>query len=368
MALLFLGINIAAARISYQRICNQVRLERENRQLVQHLREEKEKAEKANQEKSRFLAAASHDLRQPMHALGLFIHTLSTHELDGNTRKLVENIRLSSASLEELFDALLDISRLEAGTLKPEPHVFSLGHLLQQITREFAPEAAAKGLEIRLFNSDIGVYSDQTMLGRIMRNAVSNAVRYTSSGGVLIGWHRLHTKDLETFLLAARRCPEHRFVLGVAHAYGEERITDELCELARRLESPAEIRIDLGYEEAAELTMRSGIYVHTHGVTHSLGMPISPVEAMASGSLVLARHLRGSDYVAAGGLRYDGADPHQRAAHVAALVNDTLTWSDERWAAQRRAALDAAWSRHPADLVANELLATWQERFALLPD
>lgn len=190
MAILFMVINIAAARISYRRVCSQIRLEQENRQLVEHLREEKERAENANREKSRFLAAASHDLRQPMHAIGLFIHALATHELDDETRKLVDNIRLSSASLEELFDSLLDISRLDAGTLKADPQVFSLGQLLRQIAEEFTPEAKAKSVSIRLFDCDARVYSDETMLGRILRNAVSNAVRYTDSGGVLIGWRR----------------------------------------------------------------------------------------------------------------------------------------------------------------------------------
>jgi len=190
MAVLFMAINIAAARISYRRVCSQIRLEQENRQLVEHLKEEKERAENANREKSRFLAAASHDLRQPMHAIGLFIHALATHELDDETRKLVDNIRLSSASLEELFDSLLDISRLDAGTLKADLQVFSLGKLLRQIAEEFTPEATAKGVSLCLFDCNARVYSDETMLGRILRNAVSNAVRYTETGGVLIGWRR----------------------------------------------------------------------------------------------------------------------------------------------------------------------------------
>lgn len=175
----------------------------------------------------------------------------------------------------------------------------------------------------------------------------------------------LHTKDLDTFLLTAARCPGFRFVLGIGHSYNAEHKTDELIERARELGPSVEVVTDLGYREAAELTMRAGIYLHTHGEDHRLGMPISPIEAMASGALVLARSLNGSEYLGAGALRYDGADAGARADHAAALVNATLTWTDDRWAEQRRLALDASWVRHPADLVVHGLLATWADRFGL---
>ncbi|MGQ0431032.1 MAG: glycosyltransferase [Microthrixaceae bacterium] len=173
----------------------------------------------------------------------------------------------------------------------------------------------------------------------------------------------LLTKDLDTFFLTARRCPDFRFVLGVGHAYQAEHKVEELIQRAQELGSPVEIVTDLGYGEAAELTARAGIYLHTHGVDHVLGMPISPIEAMASGSLVLARSLNGSDYLASGAIRYDGTDAVARADRAAAIVNATTTWSDERWADQRRRALDAAWGRHPADLVVHELLTAWTNQF-----
>ena len=175
----------------------------------------------------------------------------------------------------------------------------------------------------------------------------------------------LHTKDLVTFMLAALRCPEHRFVLGIGHAYRGEERTEELVQLAHDLGSPVEIVLDASHEKAAALTMDAGIYLHTHGDAHPLGMPISPVEAMATGSVVLARELPGVEYLSGGALLYGGATPEARADHAASLINDTLHWTDERWATQARAALDVAWTRHPAGLVANDLLTTWRERLGV---
>ena len=175
----------------------------------------------------------------------------------------------------------------------------------------------------------------------------------------------LHTKDLEVFMRAAALCPEFRFVLGIGHTHLVTERTEELIAIARSLGSPIEIVTDLGYEEAAQLTMDAGLYLHTHGTDHTLGMPISPIEAMASGSYVLARHLPGSDYLHPAASRYDGATAAERADRAAALVNATLGWDEEQWAERTRASLDLAWTRHPADLVAEDLIATWRRQFSL---
>lgn len=177
----------------------------------------------------------------------------------------------------------------------------------------------------------------------------------------------LHTKDLETFMLAASRCPEFRFVLGIGHSYQAEERTEELIQQAKDLGAPVEILTDLTYEKAAAITMDAGIYLHTHGEAHVVGMPISPVEAMATGALVLVRTLPGAEILGDGVMRYHGSTPEERADHAAALINDTLHWSDGRWARQARMALDVAWTSFPADLVANDLLTTWREHFRLAP-
>lgn len=175
----------------------------------------------------------------------------------------------------------------------------------------------------------------------------------------------LTTKELELFALVAMRCPEHRFVLGVGRGYLVEHQADAIAAQFRDLGAPVDVRLDVAYDDAAELTMRAGIYLHTHGRDHRLGMPISPIEAMAAGSFVLARNLPGSEYLGTGAVRYDGATIEERADLAAALVNDTLTWDDLRWAEQRRRALDHAWSHHPADLVMADIVAVWRDRFDL---
>lgn len=176
----------------------------------------------------------------------------------------------------------------------------------------------------------------------------------------------LLTKDLETFLLAAKRCPDHRFVLGLGHSYKAEERTDLLIERARELDSPVEIRVDLSHAEAAELTMAAGIYLHTHGESHPVGMPISIAEAMASGSYVIARDLPGmAAYLDDGGDLYRGVTAEERADHAAALIRATSHWSDEAWHRRSTAALDRAWVSYPSDVVCAQLISRWRERLGV---
>ncbi|MFL6203910.1 MAG: glycosyltransferase [Acidimicrobiales bacterium] len=174
----------------------------------------------------------------------------------------------------------------------------------------------------------------------------------------------LFTKDLETFLVASTLCPEHRFVLVIGHTYQVEERTEALAERVKELGAPVEVLTDLSYEKSAALTMDAGIYLHTHGTDHPLGQPISVVEAMASGALTLTRDLDGAE-VFRGAVRYRGDTVQARAEHAAEIINDTLTWDDERWARQARRALDDAWVHHPSDLVAERLLRVWRERLGV---
>jgi len=144
-------------------------------------------AEEANLAKSKFLAAASHDLRQPIQAAALFVAALKNATGDGPAATLVEQLRLCLASSQELLDALLDISRLDAQTLKAEPRDFALSDLFERIEAEFAEPAAEKGLRLRCVASSLFVWSDPVLLHRIVQNLVANAVRYTASGGVVVG-------------------------------------------------------------------------------------------------------------------------------------------------------------------------------------
>jgi len=141
----------------------------------------------ANQAKSRFLAAASHDLRQPMHALALFVGQLSASRTRAERAALTQRIEEAVASLTELLDQLLDLSKLEAGALQAVHEEFPLGDLLEAIERQFAPLAHAKGVALRLRSSPAWLRSDPVLVQRILLNLVSNAIRYTEHGGVLVG-------------------------------------------------------------------------------------------------------------------------------------------------------------------------------------
>jgi signal transduction histidine kinase/CheY-like chemotaxis protein len=150
------------------------------------LQSEKARAEEANIAKSRFLAAASHDLRQPLHALALFVEALKAAAPQAQAQALVDNIERSVGALDDLFNALLDISKLDAGTVVPRPEHFSLAPLLARLDSEFAPLARIRRLDWRCDPNDAWVYTDPVLLDTILRNLLSNAIRYTAHGSVRV--------------------------------------------------------------------------------------------------------------------------------------------------------------------------------------
>lgn len=159
-------------------------------QMAEALAEQKCRAEAADLGKSRFLAAASHDLRQPLHAQGLFIEELQALNHDAKSRRLLTNLKSSMEAMHELFNSLLDISRLDASVIVPKPEDFSVNVLLRELYLDFAPLAREKGLMLRVVNSRAVIHCDPMLLKRVMRNLVSNAVRYTNQGKVLVGCRR----------------------------------------------------------------------------------------------------------------------------------------------------------------------------------
>jgi signal transduction histidine kinase/CheY-like chemotaxis protein len=154
---------------------------------VEHRREE---AERANQAKSKFLAAASHDLRQPLHALGLFVAGLQERSLPPEAHRVAQQIERSVVAMQDLLEALLDISRLDAGGVAPNVSDFSVKRLLSAMETHFASSAQAKSLAFRIVPSRAAVRSDPILLERILLNLVSNALRYTERGTVLLGCRR----------------------------------------------------------------------------------------------------------------------------------------------------------------------------------
>lgn len=146
--------------------------------------------EAANLAKSRFLAAASHDLRQPLHALNLFVAQLSGETDQAEKGRVVTRINAAVAAMNELFNALLDISKLDAGVLAPSISEFPVDHLLKRIEMTFMAAAREKGLRLRVLSNGAWIRSDFILLERIVFNLVSNAVRYTVLGGVVVGCRR----------------------------------------------------------------------------------------------------------------------------------------------------------------------------------
>jgi signal transduction histidine kinase len=158
--------------------------------LERKVQERTRQLEIANQAKSRFLATASHDLRQPLHALGLFIAQLRGRTKADDRKRIVAGVEAALAGMNELFKALLDISKLDAGAMTPNVTEFPIANLLKRIETTFAGLAREKGLTLRIVDTGAWVISDSILLERVVINLVSNAIRYTSTGHVLIGCRR----------------------------------------------------------------------------------------------------------------------------------------------------------------------------------
>lgn len=154
------------------------------------LNAQKELAEAAALAKSRFLAAASHDLRQPMHALNLYLGALDRFELPQAARPVMASARECAQTMDEMFRALLDISKLDASATQANISVFAIAPLLEKIRNGFIQQAHAKGLELHVARCSAFVSSDPELLERVLSNLVSNAVRYTEHGKVLLGCRR----------------------------------------------------------------------------------------------------------------------------------------------------------------------------------
>ncbi len=154
------------------------------------LARQREEAERANAAKTRFLAAASHDLRQPMHAIGLMVGLLRERTADPAQRALADRTYAAVQAMETLFGSLLDVSKLDAGAVVPQPVDLALADLLARIEHTYQPLAAGKGLRLRVRPSTLAVHSDPALLERILGNLVSNAIRYTPHGGVLVAARR----------------------------------------------------------------------------------------------------------------------------------------------------------------------------------
>lgn len=175
------------ARVNHQILRDSIALRFENVDLIEQLTEQKEKAEQANISKTKFLASASHDMRQPIHAMGLFLGVLEERVEKEDQKTIVQKIQKSSNALGSLLDSLLDISRLDAGVIKVVPEPFSLNNLFDALNNEFQAVAKEKNLMIKFVSTKLWVNTDYRIIERITRNLISNAIRYTDSGRILVG-------------------------------------------------------------------------------------------------------------------------------------------------------------------------------------
>ncbi|MBT0568769.1 response regulator [Curvibacter sp. CHRR-16] len=181
--------------------------------VTNELRLKKEEAELATLAKSRFLAAASHDLRQPTHALGMFVARLGQLSLTDEARHVVRNLEASLSAMQDLLDGLLDLSRLEAGAVQAHAKPVPLQLIFDDVRKSYENVAQAKGLRLRVVSNSHWVQTDPVLLKQIVMNLVSNAIRYTDTGSVLLGARRL-VKDnalrLDVLDTGIGIAPEHQ--------------------------------------------------------------------------------------------------------------------------------------------------------------
>lgn len=167
---------------------------RERTEELTHLNAEltqaKAEADEANLSKTRFLAAAGHDILQPLNAARLYSTSLIERAKGGEIEALAENVNASLDAVEEILTALLDISRLDTGAMRAQLSDFRVEEILGQLQREFTPVAKEKGLQLHFVISSLTVHSDRRLLRRLLQNLVSNAIKYTPSGRVLVGVKR----------------------------------------------------------------------------------------------------------------------------------------------------------------------------------
>ena len=175
----------------YEQLNARLKRELESRRAIElALKHAKEMADRANETKTRFLAAASHDLRQPLSSALLFLESIDEHAVTGLDRDYLQKSRVALASLSNLLGTLLDVARLDSGSIEPQFADFPVSAVLDRIVPEFEGVARSAGIDLRFASSSVWVRSDMYLLETVLRNLISNAIRYTPSGKVLVGCRR----------------------------------------------------------------------------------------------------------------------------------------------------------------------------------
>jgi signal transduction histidine kinase len=223
--------------------------------VTAELEYKKKEAEQANLVKSKFLAAASHDLRQPMHAISLYVESLKSQMRDHTAVETLVKIERSILNMVELFNAILDVSKLDAGVVQPRLAPVRIRKFFLHLADEFAAEADKKGLSLRVHAPDVWIESDEILLERIFRNLLSNALRHTHTGGILLsarpykGQLRLQIWDTGVGI-----APEH-----------QPRVFEEFYQAGKQ-EARARQGLGLGLAIVQRLTRLLGYPLQLHSV------------------------------------------------------------------------------------------------------
>jgi len=201
MALLLLGVNLFYSKTIHAALFDAVRLKFENLGLMEKLQQEsaaahlarieaeaaRDAAQMANAAKSKFLAAASHDLRQLVHAMSLFLEAMTRSGLSPQQQEINRNAQMASQVTRDMLNSLLDFSKVDAGVIKSAPRDFHLQPLFVQLEKEFSNLTDEKNLVYRKSETALAVFADPVLAAQILRNLISNALRYTEKGGIFIG-------------------------------------------------------------------------------------------------------------------------------------------------------------------------------------
>ncbi len=229
-------------------------------EATQELRAQKLAAEAAVMARSRFLAAASHDLRQPMHALILLVEALreKLRAAGGEPMRLTEHIEASAHAMQSLLNSLLDISKLDAGVVVARPECFAVDRVFQRLAQQYGPLAAEKGVRLNVHATTVTLFTDPVLLERILGNLIANAIRYTDRGRIILGLRRVQMDWVMIEVWDSGRGIPEAFSEKIFEEYFQlenpERDRDKglglglaiVQRLARLLGSPVEVRSTLG--------------------------------------------------------------------------------------------------------------------------
>ena len=195
-SIVYLGVLTHFAINLEKMIKDSIELRFENLELIEQLQDAVTETEEANRTKSVFLASASHDLRQPLHAMGLFIETLNSTKLDAYQQSVISHIETASEATREMLNTLLDFSKLDAGVIEPQPRPFRVQTLFNKLEKELGASADNKNIVYRTRETTAAAYADMSLVELILRNLITNAVRYTETGGLLIACRQRENQKL----------------------------------------------------------------------------------------------------------------------------------------------------------------------------